>query len=198
MRRILSDKHITEDAVPRSEENLDSGVKEQRRRLLKASAAAPLIATLSPRYVMAQASVACDQKDNNFKPVAFVDDSALRAMAHEYVKKSNSSMKYYMVGDSAFAENGRSVPRWFKMDGAVTTEVEDPRNRSGKIPGYVDNGPCYVLCYVDVDRDEKGQVESVVISSFHPESVEGANGVSISDSCWASLNPIDEVVDLNR
>ena len=53
-----------------------------RRRLLKASAVAPLIGTLSPGAVLASASTQCDIKDNSFPDVVSVDDNALRVVAN--------------------------------------------------------------------------------------------------------------------
>jgi hypothetical protein len=154
-----------------------------RRRLLKASAAAPLIGTLSPGAALASASTQCDINETNFPEAVSVDDKALRVVS-TYWKANNDNIgnDLYQVGDTYYdAEDGSPV-------------VPD-RNGGGRIKGYKNEGTRYVLCYVDIARDsQSGDVDfqQVRILGFYPQ--QNTFGTAISDSCWDSIGGLQHIL----
>jgi len=174
-------------------DNVDSKTDKQeqdfraRRRLLKASAAVPLIGTLAPGSTLAggraATSTQCDLKQGKYyEKVVKYDDHALRAQARFW--KSNS---YYR--DSLYEISG-------KYYSAVDGQREYPRLRGDGTPrNYSDYGQRYVLCYVDVGRhSETGMIysEDVRIAGVYPQRNTG--GYAMSDSCWDSIGGIKNLV----
>lgn len=155
-----------------------------RRRLLKASAAIPLIGTLSPGAALAAASSQCDLDGTTSPEVVMADDKALRMHAVYFeAKHDNLANDIYQVGDRYYdAENGLEV-------------APDFTGKSGVIRGYRKGVPRYVLCYVDVARDPyTGDVISqrVEITGFFPQQNTG--GTEISDSCMASMGGLQSLM----
>jgi hypothetical protein len=148
-----------------------------RRRLLKASAAIPLIGTLSPGAALAQASTQCDANVTNFESVVAADDKALRVQAEYWQsKRDNNANDLYEVNQRYYdALTGREVfPR--------------PKNNGTGLRGYEHKGQRYVLCYVDVEKDpQTGQIisERPQITGFFPQR--NTFGTAMSDSCWDSI-----------
>jgi len=83
-------------------------VDDARRRMLRASAAAPLVVSLTPNPVAAMASVACDQKQTQLIQVqaAFSEraDGTVKVQANEYGDFKGN--RYYEVQGKAYAEDG--------------------------------------------------------------------------------------------
>jgi hypothetical protein len=149
-----------------------------RRRLLKASAAIPLIGTLSPGAALAATSTQCDVNiGSNFEPVVAADDKALRVLAQYWeAKHSNLANDLYEVNQ--------------KYYDALTGNEVFPESKSGGngLHGYKHIGQRYVLCYVDVEKDPAtGKIisEQPQITGFFPQR--NTFGTAMSDSCWDSI-----------
>ena len=154
-----------------------------RRRLLKASAAAPLIGTLSPGAALAAASTQCDINENNFPEVVTADDRALRVIA-TYWRAHNDN-----VGNDLYEVGGL---HYDSVDGSTVSPEYLP---NGKMQGYKNEGTRYVLCYVDIGRDPStGDINSqqVQITGFYPQ--QNTFGTAISDSCWDSVGGLQHII----
>ena len=156
-----------------------------RRRLLKASAAVPLIGTLAPGSTLAATSTQCDLEkgdSSSWKNVTSYDDNALRARAH-YWKSTNYNYRSdcYEIGDKFYdADTGQQIY---------------PTLRYGVPRGYSDGGTRYVLAYVEVSRyGETGMIDhnDVRIAGVYPQRQTG--GYAMSDSCWDSIGGIKNVI----
>lgn len=148
-----------------------------RRRLLKASAAIPLIGTLSPGAALAAASTQCDVNGVDFESVVAADDKALRVQADYWqAEGDNPANDMYQINDRYYdAETGEEV-------------FPESKNGGGGLDGYKRDGTRYVLCYVDVERDPStGKIisESPQITGFFPQR--NTFGTAMSDSCWDSI-----------
>ena len=159
----------------------NKGQKEDfkaRRRLLKASAAIPLIGTLSPGAALAAASTQCDINGNDFEPVVVADDNALRVEAQYWKSKNNN------LANDLYEVNQRFY------DALTGAEVfpEAKSGGGGGLHGYKSEGQRYVLAYVDVERDPAtGKIisQQPQITGFFPRSNTG--GTAMADSCWDSI-----------
>ncbi len=152
-----------------------------RRRLLKASAAIPLIGTLSPGAALAQASTQCDANGTNFEPVVAADDKALRVLAQYWEAKHNN--RGNDLGNDLYEVNQRYY------DALTGDEVfPEPKRGGNGLHGYKHKGQRYVLCYVDVEKDPAtGKIMSQrpQITGFFPQR--NTFGTAMSDSCWDSI-----------
>lgn len=156
-----------------------------RRRLLKASAAVPLIGTLAPGSTLAGGQAAtstqCDLKQGGFEKVKKYDDHALRAQARLWKSRDYGSNLYEVAGKYYSEYDGRRV--YPRMD------------RDGRPKGYSDGGRRYVLCYVDVGRyGDTGKIRSddVSIAGIYPQRNTG--GYPMTDSCWDSIGGIHNII----
>ena len=153
----------------------DTGVKsrqdarstrETRRRLLKASAAAPLIATLGPRAALAQGSLTCATKGledtalQTSLPVTASDDNAVRRLGTCWEKNNRPTVW----------EVPKGTGQYYSSDGGLVP-MEFP---SGFVPR-----DCYFLEFFSVQQD--GSVQRV---GTYPQP---ATGSVLADSCWASI-----------
>lgn len=141
-----------------------------RRRLLKASAAAPLVATLAPNSALAVASATCVDKnqqnailqDSPKVADAPTADTAVRMRVDFYEVKPNKagqSSSYYTINGSSYTADGNPY--------------------SPGPPGhYLPRADKYVLTYFNPDGSQAG---------FYPVQ---RSGTVLSGSCWASINPV--------
>lgn len=138
-----------------------------RRRLLKASAAAPLIATLGPNAALAQGSLTCATKGlddaalQNLPPVTPSDDNAVRRLGSCWEKNNRATVWEVPKGSGQF----------YPSDGGMI-EQDFPN-------GYVPRD-CYFLEFFAVLPD--GSVQS---QGTYPQP---AAGNVLADSCWTSIN----------
>ena len=164
---------------------------EGRRRLLKASAAAPLIASLSPNCALAATSLTCAEKGLNpnsglqdAPPVqidfiddgSFVRDAAYRLPGTCHVPKGNHAH------NAASRGNGKNViyeidgvSGYFYMDGSSA----DPEDITGSsYTAY----KCYFVEYFAVDEQTGGVYrQSPGVYPFQ------ASGDVVSGTCLASI-----------
>ena len=85
-------------------------VDEGRRRVLRASAAAPLVASLTPNPVAAMASVSCDQKpDSQLTDArsAFAGDGVMGVRAELY--EDHTRQQFYGVGNKVYDKDGKRI-----------------------------------------------------------------------------------------
>ncbi|MGB1139480.1 MAG: hypothetical protein ACPG1A_01205 [Halioglobus sp.] len=172
------------DNVDSKTEKLEQDFKA-RRRLLKASAAVPLIGTLAPGSTLAGGQAAtstqCDLKSGKYDKVTKYDDHALRARARYWKSKGSADNLYEIAGKFYSAYDGRRQYPRLKSNG-------NPRH-------YRDRGTRYVLCYVDVGRyGDTGKIRSndVKIAGVYPQRNTG--GKPMSDSCWDSIGGIHNII----
>ncbi len=151
---------------------------EARRRLLKASAAAPLIATLTPSSALALSSAAaCSRggKDDlsGEKYATFTDDphadSAVRRRVDCWTKNKGPGPKeVYLIDGNYYDGHGGYAS-------VSPDKLRDNYTHSDK----------YVLVMFDVSGSgavEKGSWPMV------KSGKEGMKGTPLSGSCWASIN----------
>jgi len=166
---------------------------DDRRRLLRASAAAPLIATLAPNSAMAMASAACDVKlfERDLQ-MPFVEEGTdeqqggvLRVQAVKFTRRPNVS-----TGPSTvYAVPDRSG-RFF--DGDTGDEVfpafsglpigAPPDAETIRAQDYDREGVVWLLRQFDVDA--AGGV--VYDKGFFPQP---KSGQALSHSCLTSIDP---------
>lgn len=148
-----------------------------RRRLLKASAAAPLAATLMPNAAFALSSaVQCAKADNDYQRVQpdLDADKAVRRPVMMYRKKNGKDGpdRLFKVGGEMYRSNGNMH------------DISNRRLRNR----YRQGEERYVLEYFDVDQ------EGVIGQGPFPgKSFQGyttsPEATPLSMSCYASINP---------
>lgn len=149
-----------------------------RRRLLKASAAAPLLASLAPNAAMAMASAAqCAGGDFSNKKLAengnsLYGDTAVRIEVPYYKKKSGPSVNG--LANDLYDINGRffhnSGTEYWPSDSDLET--------------HYDKTSAWVLELFDVSE---GQAVSVGV--WPQVQVNELTATPLTGSCWTSLDP---------
>ena len=154
-------------------------VDATRRRLLKASAAAPLIASLAPSTAMAMSSAAqCAGGDFSNKKFAengnsLYGDTAVRIEVPYFKKtKPNKSVKH--LANDLYDINGRffhnSGKEYWPSDEALSM--------------HYDKTTAYVLELFDISD---GQAVSVGV--WPQVQVNDLTATPLTGSCWTSLDP---------
>lgn len=152
--------------------------KALRRRLLKASAVAPVVATLTPNSAFALSSAAnCAGGDFSNKKFAkngnsLNGDTAVR-QAVDYWQKSGPNVpglpnKVYLIDGMFYSQNG-------------TSYVDTPQVRQ-KLRDHYDHDTAHVLALFDVSQGDaqlKGLWPKYQIDDMHATPLTG--------SCWTSL-----------
>lgn len=160
-----------------------TGCDDERRRLLRASAAAPLIATLAPNAALAMQSATCDQKQlgQTYSPEA---DSELggglvrvSARKHEAVGSDTQPSVIYQTSDGFMDGAGNS------MDDKVTVEngVVKVTVENGVVASYKDAGETYLVAYYEVNE------HGASYRGHFPQSMSQTQ--PLSGSCLASIDP---------
>lgn len=149
-----------------------------RRRLLKASAAAPVIATLTPNSALALSSAAqCAGGDFSNKKFekngnSINGDTAVR-QAVDYWQKSGRSVaglpnKVYLIDGTFYSQNGTPYPD--------TPEVRR------KLSKHYDHDKAHVLALFDVS---KGDAQ---LTGLWPKyQIDETHATPLTGSCWTSL-----------
>lgn len=144
-----------------------------RRRLLKASAAAPLIATLAPNAALAQGSLMCAQRGlddvalQNAPGVVSTDDNAVRVLGTCWTRTRPS--------------DGELITRYEvpKASGNYFRPNGRPVNNPNFSTRRFDGEDCYFLQYFNVLSDGSAQA----VGAFPATS----SGDVIAESCWTSI-----------
>jgi hypothetical protein len=143
-----------------------------RRRLLKASAAAPLIATLVPGTALAQASISCAQKSEDYVPLqglppaTAADDSAVRREGILWTHDTDTDKNIYEVGGQFY-------------------QVKNLSSTSAPNSDYTSSPHFFVEYYTVSPVD--GSISSV---GTYPATMQGT---LVADSCWTSIVGINAV-----
>ena len=152
---------------------------ELRRRLLRASAVAPVVATLTPNSALALSSAAhCAGGDFSNKKFekngnSINGDTAVR-QAVDYWEKSGSNVpglpnKLYMIDGMYYSQNG--------------TAYADTREVRHKLRDHYEKDTAHVLALFDVsqgDAELKGLWPKYQIDDMYATPLTG--------SCWTSLS----------
>lgn len=149
-----------------------------RRRLLKASAAAPLVATLTPNSALALSSAIAACSRGDFSNKKFADngnsingDTAIRVPVTYWQKKSGGGNptgwdnKLYEIDGGLYGQSGAE-------NHPTTAELE----------AYYEKDTAYVLELYDISS---GQPSAVGLWPKVQES--GLSATPITGSCWTSL-----------
>lgn len=144
-----------------------------RRRLLKASAAAPLIATLSPNTALAQGSLTCANKG--------LEDRVLQGETaldfKDYAVSATKDNAVRELGTCWVKENGKTV--WEVPKGSGNYIPDGNFSVPGNMPDNYTGTDCYFLRFFNVLGD--GSVQTL---GTYPQP---ATGDVLAGSCWTSI-----------